>query len=230
MSEPEGEWGTAPAPGRRQGIPMEECVDRRLYRINGRNMGYGIFCAEKKGFFGLRHKFQLRLEHEYHNDCGPPYGTVFGPMTDTGIDLPETIPNLDMLGSRDSVTGRWVIWDMEMPNPNESAKGKSGWYRYKDNNDPCPARPGCNVAIIGNMEMFNWLIERERAFADYHFEPRECSGCKEQATEFDPCSCSIDFEFGSRCRRCWRPADGWECEVCDAEVIEARKKRFEEGS
>ena len=58
-------------------IPLEQCEDRRLYRIFSRNLSFGVFRKETGGFIGIREKWgDLYLFEEYHWDNGPPFGTV----------------------------------------------------------------------------------------------------------------------------------------------------------
>lgn len=58
-------------------IPKDKCKDRKLYRINSRNLTLGVYRSETGGFIGLRTKFDcVYTFEEYHWDNGPPYGTV----------------------------------------------------------------------------------------------------------------------------------------------------------
>ena len=205
------------------GIPMKDLIDRRYYKFRGRNFNYGVWCAEKKGFFGLRDKFGLRLEHEFHNECGPPFGTVFGPMEDLGIDLPEDISNVEFLGTMNTRTKRWIVLDESIPNPNESQKGKMGWWVDAETEEPQGPTSECWTTAMSNDAMFNWLIEQERALSSGHFVKQECQGCHQEVTHYDKCDCVVNFDSKQRCYRCWRPRDGWECEFCDAKMIARRR-------
>lgn len=58
-------------------LKPEECVEGGLYRIHSRNLAYGVYKAEQRGFVGIREKFGSHyLFTEYHWDNGPPFGTV----------------------------------------------------------------------------------------------------------------------------------------------------------
>ena len=64
-------------------IPLEECKHGYLYKINSRNLTFGVFNSGQSntglsnGFIGLRVKFdETYLFTEYHWDTGPPIGTV----------------------------------------------------------------------------------------------------------------------------------------------------------
>jgi len=58
-------------------IPIELCKHGWLYKLNSRNLDYGVYDDTQKGFTGIRTKFGSRyLFTEYHWDTGPPFGTV----------------------------------------------------------------------------------------------------------------------------------------------------------
>jgi len=113
-------------------IPLDQCRDRRVYRVLSRNLSLGVFRASSRGFIGIRTKFGSRfLFEEYHWDTGAPYGTA-NPLEELGVTLPDDI-GLEMdLGSEDEVTGRLVGFDKtivegEFLYPNGPAAMK-GWY------------------------------------------------------------------------------------------------------
>jgi hypothetical protein len=58
-------------------IPLASCKHGFLYRLDSRNLRYGVFNEKTKGFMGIRRKFTMVfLFEEYHWDTGEPYGTV----------------------------------------------------------------------------------------------------------------------------------------------------------
>jgi hypothetical protein len=58
-------------------IPLDQCKHGFLYRLSSRNLAYGVFNKDTKGFTGLRTKFSsVFLFEEYHWDTGEPYGTA----------------------------------------------------------------------------------------------------------------------------------------------------------
>lgn len=58
-------------------IPIDSCKHGHTYRINSRNLSFGVYDKDKKGFVGIRYKFGERyLFTEYHWDTGAPFGTV----------------------------------------------------------------------------------------------------------------------------------------------------------
>ena len=69
-------------------IPLKDCVQGGLYKIDSRNLDIGIFNKESEEFIGIRTKFGDRyLFTEYHWDTGAPYGTV------KPVELLEMYPN-----------------------------------------------------------------------------------------------------------------------------------------
>ena len=59
-------------------LPLEECKKGGVYRLDSRNLSYGVYDGED-GFIGLRYKFgDTFLFTEYHWDTEnhKPYGTV----------------------------------------------------------------------------------------------------------------------------------------------------------
>jgi hypothetical protein len=81
-------------------IPKTECKDRRLYRIDSRNLNLGVYRAESGGFLGLRLKFgDVFVFEEFHWDEGAPYGTV-SPIEELPEELPPDIPCAEFLGSQ----------------------------------------------------------------------------------------------------------------------------------
>lgn len=65
-------------------LTIEECKHGHLYKINSRNLKWGVFNASVKGFIGIREKFGRRyLFTEFHWDTGPPFGTV-KPIVENG--------------------------------------------------------------------------------------------------------------------------------------------------
>jgi hypothetical protein len=58
-------------------IPVDPCLNGRLYRIDARRLNLGVYRSDIKGFVGIRSKFGHRyLFTEFHWDAGPPYGTA----------------------------------------------------------------------------------------------------------------------------------------------------------
>lgn len=76
--------------GDKKYIPVDQCVDRGVYKIHSRNLSVGVYRADIKGFIGIRLKFGDKyLSTEFHYDTGAPFGTVF-PKEQIGV-LPDNI-------------------------------------------------------------------------------------------------------------------------------------------
>lgn len=57
-------------------ISLENCVIGDLYKLDSRNLKWGLF-TDNHSFRGMRTKFGEKfLDEEYHYDTGPPYGTA----------------------------------------------------------------------------------------------------------------------------------------------------------
>ena len=58
-------------------IPLDKCKDKYLYKIDSRNLSYGVFRKSTSGFLGIRTKFGSRfIFEENHWDSDPNFGTV----------------------------------------------------------------------------------------------------------------------------------------------------------
>lgn len=129
-------------------IPVTECVKRKVYRIDSRNLLYGVYDGNF-GFIGIRSKFGVRyLFTEYHHDQGPPFGTV-RPLEDLNIVLPDEIVLSEGLGSVDRNTGKDIFYTPKPEGVDELSYGNGwGWafvedgkfskdiYPMRLNNDP----------------------------------------------------------------------------------------------
>ena len=72
-------------------IPKSECKDRRLYRLNSRNLTLGVWCAASGGCIGLRTKFTSTYPAtEYHWEQGAPHGTA-QPQEELSDELPAEV-------------------------------------------------------------------------------------------------------------------------------------------
>ena len=129
-------------------IPLDQCVQGRLYLLRSRNLPYGVFNG-KDGFIGIREKFKVEyLFTEYYNDGVAPFGTA-SPMKDTGLDLPAEIPLVEDLGSVDANTRRPVVYE------------DKAW-RFVDTKEADPA-----IRPVGtpNQALFDWINTQETNLA-----------------------------------------------------------------
>lgn len=122
-------------------IPETECIDRNAYRISSRNLLVGVFVASKRGFVGIREKFDSRfLFTEYHRDIGPPLGTAT-PFRDLGKcpieDLSEYGPPLVFQEGDLNADGEPIDW----------------------------LKPG-DPYRIRNQQLFKWLEAKEEEIAE----------------------------------------------------------------
>jgi len=97
----------------RDTLPLiKDCEFRRIYKLECRNLKYGVFDG-KDGFIGIRTKFKSRfLFREYHWDQGAPYGTVRAAHA-TAVTVPECIGISESLGTRDENTGAEIFYDRD---------------------------------------------------------------------------------------------------------------------
>lgn len=78
-------------------LPRRELVDRRVYRIQSRNLSVGAWCESTGGFIGIREKFGSEyLFTEYFADGVSLVGTA-NPRKDLGITVPDDVPMTERL-------------------------------------------------------------------------------------------------------------------------------------
>jgi len=141
-------------------IPIDQCEDRRLYKIDSRNLSYGVYRAATKGFIGIRTKFCDRfLFEEYHWDTGEPHGTV-RPEEATEHVLPEDIKLSESLGSECTTCGKPVEF-VQVPDA-ESIVGKDSHWKHLEATDCDKVRP-CRVP---NKALFDWIEEKTNGLHD----------------------------------------------------------------
>jgi len=120
-------------------IPMSECIFRRVYQIDSRNLSYGVYDG-KGGFIGIRTKFNNKyLFTEFHYEASKDFGTVNGHV-DISINVPENIPICEHLRIIDSKTGREIYFS-------------KGW-SYKDTDERTVS---ILPVIVENKELFEFL-------------------------------------------------------------------------
>lgn len=130
-------------------ISLLDCIPRRVYKIQSRNLSFGIYDGDS-GFIGIRTKFCNRyLFTEYHWD-NENFATV-KPIKDLGIDLPSDISLLLFLQTVDKDTNREVAFDRPVLN------GGKGWY-YLDTDES--NQDICAISLPNN-KLFKFLEEVE---------------------------------------------------------------------
>ena len=117
-------------------IPIPECVNGGFYRIDSRNLSFGVYSEKTKGFVGIREKFgDEYLFTEYHYDTGPPFGTVF----------PEELLERCPLEPNELIS---TIYTEEIAKTIRSSK-KLG-----------------DIIRVENKELFAWLDKKRREYDD----------------------------------------------------------------
>lgn len=128
-------------------IKLEDCIHRRVYRLNSRNLSFGVFNG-KNGFIGIRTKFNSRfLDTEDHWDTGAPHGTAKPTELLTEEILPDNIQTITHFPTIDQNTNRLVDFDTPVKS------GGRGWY-FVDTNEP---DQNIKPFSPGNKELFNFI-------------------------------------------------------------------------
>lgn len=149
-------------------IRREDCKDRVLYRINSRNLLFGVFCKEQAGFNGIREKFGSRYVFmEYHYDNGPPFGTVL-PIEELPEVLPDSIQNVATLpGSWCSVCNEPVEY-VKDPHEKTYEDGMVMKFagRWKHVNPEAAEHGEYYAYSKDNPDLFNWLQSMEAKYRE----------------------------------------------------------------
>ena len=145
-------------------IPLPECKKRTIYKVNSRNLLYGVYDGNE-GFLGIRQKFDYKfLFTEYHYDQGAPHGTV-RPIEPVEV-LPDWIDLKHSLGTICRNCGLLVksipITDKPVPVRWEHIPFET----YNDETDETlPFKNGCEEASplsLGNPYLFDFLDNLEK--------------------------------------------------------------------
>jgi hypothetical protein len=127
-------------------IPKTKCRHRQLYRINSRNLTYGVYNKANGGFYGIRTKFDSRfIFPEYHWDNGPPYGTV-KPIEPLEIVLPDDILLQERLPG-------YLCMYCNQPLKDEHNE----IYKHDHIGDPCAAGNPVHGNTRLNKPLFDWF-------------------------------------------------------------------------
>ena len=148
-------------------IPLIDCRKGHVYRLNSRNLSFGVFDGQK-GFIGIREKFGNRfLFTEDHWDCGAPFGTVH-PLEEIG-KLPDTIPATERDyhcpesadWATDPITGQPRPSIRRNLRPGEPQHGQRQGFvdEWKDTKERLPDK--VYPYLRGNSQLFKWLDDLE---------------------------------------------------------------------
>ncbi len=93
-------------------IPLANCKHGYTYKINSRNLSFGVYDKDTQGFVGIRTKFGERyLFTEFHWDTGAPFGTV-RPKKELEKcpiqNLDESYKNTDLFNYLDTIKTTFV--------------------------------------------------------------------------------------------------------------------------
>ena len=130
-------------------ISLDECQKGGLYKINSRNLSFGVFDGNG-GFVGIREKFSnLYLFTEYHWDTGAPYGTVHPKEL---LEICSLSDIRERTGIYDGFTKRPVEFDKPVKD------GGKGWYFV----DTGEASEKISPHSEENKALFKYLEEKEK--------------------------------------------------------------------
>ena len=147
-------------------IPLDECVDRMVYRIRSRNLAYGVF-RPPTGFIGIREKFgNLYLFEEYYAD-GSTFGTVY-PVEEVGV-LPDGIEMRENYDPQCSGCGMPATYDRAIYDRMKVAGWPEKGTHPDQDLDPWSCESGCaDVSPYSRSygPLFDYLlaIEQERGY------------------------------------------------------------------
>ena len=134
-------------------IPLENCKDRFLYRIDSRNLSLGVFNLSKNGFTGIREKMgNYFLFTEYHYKADTNYPTAY-PREELE-SIPENMPLEIVLDKIDYKTRRPIAFDKPL------SEGGRGWYFLDDKKASKDIEP---ISLLNN-QLFDWLKKKETQY------------------------------------------------------------------
>jgi len=130
-------------------IPLDQCQDRHLYRVDARTLSpAAVFCQKNSSFFGIRTKFGYRfIDEEYHWEC-PAYATV-RPLEDLGETAPDGVKLTPYIDTVCQDCGAGV----------HCTPGTT-WQHNLEPIQPHAARP----AMATNIALERWLFDMEARY------------------------------------------------------------------
>lgn len=140
-------------------LPIVECKARVLYRVDTRNLGpIAVFDPEcNNGFVGIRRKFGIRLDAEYHWENGAPHGTA-----NPWEELPETLPpTIELVQSMPTVCKHCKVrakWRSDLSGTHDGPPPGT-WYHL------APTKcEDCSPVSYGNEALMTWLKSMEEKY------------------------------------------------------------------
>jgi hypothetical protein len=138
-------------------IPLQECENRRLYRVTSRNLRLAVYDVEKRAFIGIREKFSSRFAAtEYASERGGTARPIEA--------LPERLPdNIELNELRPwtlcgDCKGKIEYRDWEQ---GEEGNGYPGRWIHLASDNTCIA---VNPHGVDNEELYTWLEEMEKRY------------------------------------------------------------------
>ena len=146
-------------------IPLDYCRHGFLYRIHSRNLRFGVFDENARGFMGIREDKPIikdimrgirrrtySLFLELHWDASERYGTAI--PEEELKHVPEGMPLENPLRIIDKHTGRPVAFGMPLKD------GGRGWYFL----DTSEASEGISAQSVQNDALLDWLKDKEQEY------------------------------------------------------------------
>lgn len=135
-----------------QRIKLEDCVHRKLYLLDARNLKIGVYDAGSQVFIGIRTKFGSRfLDREFHWDA--PMNATCCPMKVIG-ELPEELTPVVYFPGTQCGNCKALVEFRRFDETDPIIRG--AWHHLADT-DCVEVRP----YAINNIELFNWLEKQE---------------------------------------------------------------------
>lgn len=125
-------------------IPLRDCKHGFLYKLESRNLDFGVFNSVNSGFIGIRYKLGDKfLFTENHWEIGPPFGTA-KPIEELQ-QVPKDLLLVEIIGSKDNKTGREITY----------CSVKRGWYNV-DTGEICD---DADPMAVTNKQLFDYLVK-----------------------------------------------------------------------
>lgn len=133
-------------------IKLEDCVHRKLYRVDARNLKIAVFNGGNQEFIGIREKFGARfLDHEFHWDA--VHHPTCCPMQVIG-ELPKELDPVVYYPGSQCGNCKTLVDFRKFDEADYNSKGE--WY-HKSQVDCTDIRP----CTINNDKLLHWLERQE---------------------------------------------------------------------
>ena len=148
-------------------LPLADCKDRKLYRVDARRQSFGVFKKATGGFLGLREKFgSVFVFEEFHWEASKIHGTV-QPLEELPEDLPSDIvlaAGLDSICSKCGVVCKFEKYPNDevrrMPTSNGGMLNLIGEWKHQELTNCVDVMP-CGQP---NEPLEQWLHKMEKKY------------------------------------------------------------------